>query len=468
MNEKQGLGLFKLTCFAIGTTLASGVFSMFSDMAQNGAGTLAVMIGWAIAGVGMYGLAMCFNRLSIVRPELKSGIYAYAREGFGEYIGFNSAWGYWISAILSQVSFATLLFAALGQFMPVFAGGNNLASIIGASIIVWLFTFMVMGGVQEAVTINAVIVIAKIVPILAFIVFVIFLGAFDLNIFLDNFFGEDTGLSLSQQILETTYTTVWIFTGIEGAVVISGRARSTAVAGKATEFSFLTLLILYVMISILSMGVMPRSELAGLASPAMAGLLASVVGPWGATLINIGVIISIAGAMFSYTIVTADSAFAPAVYGCFPRFLTGENKKGAPRAALLVTGAIIQILLIVVYFQSSTYQAMYTLATSAIMIPFVLSALFCLKTTIEDRRAHRNNVNFKTWLVSILGTVYGLWMLYATGMDNVIISAMIFAPGVLFYGWSRIQNRQRVFESWMDIGAFALISIGFIVALVVI
>ena len=468
MNEKQGLGLFKLTCFAIGTTLASGVFSMFSDMAQNGAGTLAVMIGWAIAGVGMYGLAMCFNRLSIVRPELKSGIYAYAREGFGEYIGFNSAWGYWISAILSQVSFATLLFAALGQFMPVFAGGNNLASIIGASIIVWLFTFMVMGGVQEAVTINAVIVIAKIVPILAFIVFVIFLGPFDLNIFLDNFFGEDTGLSLSQQILETTYTTVWIFTGIEGAVVISGRARSTAVAGKATELSFLTLLILYVMISILSMGVMPRSELAGLASPAMAGLLASVVGPWGATLINIGVIISIAGAMFSYTIVTADSAFAPAVYGCFPRFLTGENKKGAPRAALLVTGAIIQILLIVVYFQSSTYQAMYTLATSAIMIPFVLSALFCLKTTIEDRRAHRNNVNFKTWLVSILGTVYGLWMLYATGMDNVIISAMIFAPGVLFYGWSRIQNRQRVFESWMDIGAFALISIGFIVALVVI
>lgn len=468
MNEKQGLGLFKLTCFAIGTTLASGVFSMFSDMAQNGAGTLAVMIGWAIAGVGMYGLAMCFNRLSIVRPELKSGIYAYAREGFGEYIGFNSAWGYWVSAILSQVSFATLLFAALGQFMPVFAGGNNLASIIGASIIVWLFTFMVMGGVQEAVTINAVIVIAKIVPILAFIVFVIFLGAFDLNIFLDNFFGEDTGLSLGQQVLETTYTTVWIFTGIEGAVVISGRARSTAVAGKATELSFLTLLILYVMISILSMGVMPRSELADLASPAMAGLLANVVGTWGATLINIGVIISIAGAMFSYTIVTADSAFAPAVYGCFPRFLTGENKKGAPRAALLVTGAIIQILLIVVYFQSSTYQAMYTLATSAIMIPFVLSALFCLKTTIEDRRAHRNNVNFKTWLVSILGTVYGLWMLYATGMDNVIISAMIFAPGVLFYGWSRIQNRQRVFESWMDIGAFVLISIGFIVALIVI
>ena len=75
-ENNQGLGLFKLTCFAIGTTLASGVFSMFSDMAKSGAGTLAVLIGWAITGVGMFALAMCFNRLTLVRPHLKSGIFA--------------------------------------------------------------------------------------------------------------------------------------------------------------------------------------------------------------------------------------------------------------------------------------------------------------------------------------------------------------------------------------------------------
>ena len=236
MNQKHGLGLFKLTCFAIGTTLASGVFSMFSDMASNGCGTLSVLIGWTIAGIGMFALAMCFNRLSIVRPHLKSGIYAYAREGFGEYIGFNSAWGYWVSAVLSQVSFATLLFAALGQFFPVFGDGNTLASVIGASVIIWIFTLLIMGGVQEAVTINAVIVIAKILPILAFILLALFLGAFDLDIFMDNFMGEDTGYTLGQQILRTTYTTVWIFTGIEGAVVISGRAESTATAGRPPSF----------------------------------------------------------------------------------------------------------------------------------------------------------------------------------------------------------------------------------------
>lgn len=464
-ENNQGLGLFKLTCFAIGTTLASGVFSMFSDMAASGAGTLAVLLGWAVTGIGMFSLAMCFNRLSVVRPHLKSGIFAYAHEGFGEYIGFNAAWGYWISAILSQVSFATLLFAALGQFFSVFGDGNNLASVIGASVIIWGFTLLVMGGVQEAVTVNTVIVLAKIVPILAFIIFAILLGAFDLDIFLNNFRGQDTGLSLGRQVLETTYTTVWIFTGIEGAVVISGRARSTAVAGRATALSFLTLLILYVLISVLSMGIMPRNQLAALDNPAMAGLLASIVGPWGATLINIGVIISIAGAMFSYTIVCADSAYAPALAGCFPKFLRQENAAGAPTGALFVTALVIQGFLIMVYFQESSYQAMYTLATSAIMIPFVLSALYCLKTTIEDNRLNTGKVSAFTWGISIVGTVYGFYMLLATGVSNVIISAFCFAPGFFIYAWSRKQAGAPIFASRADVGAFAVIVVFLAVAI---
>ena len=466
MNSNQGLGLFKLTCFAIGTTLASGVFSMSSDMAAGGAGTYAVLIGWAIAGAGMYAMAMCFNRLSIIKPHLTSGIYSYAKEGYGEYVGFNSAWGYWVSAILSQVSFATLLFAALGNFFPLFGDGNNIPSIVGASIIVWLFTFMVMYGVQEAVTINVVIVIAKLLPIAAFIVFALFLGAFDWDVFLSNFNGEDTGLPLSEQVLKTTYTTVWIFTGIEGAVVISARAKNTATAGKATELSFLALFVLYVLISVLSMGIMPRAQLAELPNPSMAALMEYIVGPWGRTLINAGVIISIIGAMFAYTLVIADSVYAPAKDGAFPSFITIENRKKAPVASLILSAAIIQILLIVVYFQSSTYQTLYTLATSAIMIPFVLSAMYCLKTTIHDNFIHENLVTPKVWIISILGTVYGFWMLFATGLDNVVISAFIFGPGFLVYLWSRLQARRKIFETKGDVASFVIILVALIVALI--
>ncbi|MEU6633909.1 hypothetical protein ABZ905_37405, partial [Streptomyces parvus] len=29
------------------------------------------------------------------RPDLDAGVYAYAKAGFGEYLGFFSAFGYW-------------------------------------------------------------------------------------------------------------------------------------------------------------------------------------------------------------------------------------------------------------------------------------------------------------------------------------------------------------------------------------
>ena len=40
-------------------------------------------------------LAFVFQALANRRPDLDTGIYAYAREGFGNYIGFSAAWGYW-------------------------------------------------------------------------------------------------------------------------------------------------------------------------------------------------------------------------------------------------------------------------------------------------------------------------------------------------------------------------------------
>ena len=91
--------------FAVGATLASGVFSLSGDFAASGAYPLAVLIGWGISGLGMLMLTLCFFRLSVVRPDLTSGLYGYAKTGFGEYIGFNSAWGVWLSALLGNLSF---------------------------------------------------------------------------------------------------------------------------------------------------------------------------------------------------------------------------------------------------------------------------------------------------------------------------------------------------------------------------
>lgn len=469
-SEKKDLGTIRLTMFAISTTLAGGVFTLSGDFAASGAYPLAVLIGWSICGIGMFFLCMCFFKLSIVKPQLTSGVFSYAREGFGEYIGFCSGWGYWMSAILAQVSFISLFFAALGRFNPAFESGTNVLSIVLGSAIIWFFTILVTRGVSEAVTINMVVVIGKLVPILTLLVAIVFSRAFSLDVFLQNFAGEGTEFTLLQQVKNTTMTMVWIFIGIEGSIVISGRAKTTKIAGKATAISFFCLLALYVMISMLSMGVMSTEELAELGNPPMAGVLQEVVGAWGAVLVNVAVIVSLGGALFSYTILCADAAYAPGSQGCFPKFFTRENKHGAPVTALIVTAAVIQLFLIMVYVNDASFQVCYTLSTSAIMFPYFFSALYYLKVKIKGEGNELDGAGPKgwAWMIAILGTVYGGWMLYASGLTYILVSALLFGPGILLYLYARKENGTKFFPKRTDLVAMIVVLIGFVLSIILI
>ena len=199
-SAPQGdLGFVQLIAMIIGSTIGAGIFTTIGDMAANGAFSGAVLIGWGIAGIGMLALSLCFFGLNKVRPDLTNGVYSYAKEGFDEYVGFNSAWGYWLSALLCNVSYTTLLFGSIGYFLPMFGAGNNLLSVVCASVIIWILNFLVLRGVKEAAGLNIITTIAKLVPLAVFLVSIVFIGAFDFDIFKHNFWG-DGSISLLDQI----------------------------------------------------------------------------------------------------------------------------------------------------------------------------------------------------------------------------------------------------------------------------
>lgn len=445
-NKERNLGVFPLAMFAVGLTLASGVFSLSGDFAKSGAHTLATLIGWAICGVGMFALTMAFFKLSVVKKDLTSGIYSYANEGFGNYVGFNSAWGYWMSAILAQISFIALLFETIGNFVPAFGNGANLLSIVVASVVIWALSLLVLRGVNQAVILNAIVVIAKAIPVIVVVIAIIVGGAFKWDVFVDNFSGTGE-LTLLEQVKGTVYTTVWIFIGIEGAVVISGRGKNTKISGQATIISFASLFILYVIISVLSMGVMPAKQLAELPNPSLGGVLETVVGPWGATLVNIGVIISLGGALFSYTILCVDSAFGPAEHEAFPAILARKNKNGAPTWSVIISGLIIQLFIIIMYLNNATFQALYALSTSAIMVPYVLSAFYYFKVVMNgEDKEFEGGKRFVPWLIAIGASVYGFWLLYASGTTYILIASLLYAPGTIMYIYNRHKRGKKIFD----------------------
>ena len=341
-TSQGNLGIFRLVTTVITLIVGGGVWSLAGDQAAGGASGAAILTAWSISAIGVLCLVMLFFALSRIKPQLKGGIYSYASAGFGDFLGFNSAWGYWISALLCTVSFSALLFGALSYFFPVFDGGNNLPSIIGASILIWFYVFLVSRGVREVTGINAIITISKIVPIFVAITAIIFLNHFDPAVFMANMSeGAEPGLPFFDQVNNTMMITIWVFVGIEGAVAISGRAKHQSDVGKATIIAFICVLAIYLMVSTLSMGVMPLADLAELPNPALAGVMEYAVGEWGAILINAGVVLSLVGAMLGYTVLSAESPFEAAQEGVFTKSFAKVNKKGAPIVTLIVTNIII-------------------------------------------------------------------------------------------------------------------------------
>ena len=130
-------------------------------------------------------LAFVFQRLAINKPEIDAGIYGYARAGFGDLVGFSSAWGYWMSAWIGNVGYLVLLMASLGVFLPGFGNGNTALAIGVASVILWLFHVLILRGIKEAAVVNTIVTIGKVLPLIVFIV--IGLLAFKLDVFTQDF-----------------------------------------------------------------------------------------------------------------------------------------------------------------------------------------------------------------------------------------------------------------------------------------
>ena len=264
-KPSAGLGVAALAAIVVSSMVGGGIYSLPQNMAA-GASAGAVLLAWLITGIGVYFIANTFRILSEVRPDLTAGIYMYSREGFGSYAGFCIGWSYWLCQICGNVGYAVITMDALNYFFPpYFAGGNNLLSVVLGSLLIWGFNVLVLRGIKQATIINFIGTVGKIVPLLLFILILLFV--FKSSQFSFDFWGENLATkaklgSLSTQIKSTMLVTLWAFIGIEGAVVMSKHAKSPQDVGKATLLGFLGCLVIYILLSLLPFGYMSQSELA--------------------------------------------------------------------------------------------------------------------------------------------------------------------------------------------------------------
>ena len=429
---KTGLGLAALTAIVVGSMIGSGIFALPSQMAGSAApGPL--LIGWAVTGVGMLMLAFVFQTLASRKPEVDGGVYGYARAGFGNYIGFTSAFGYWMSAWVGNVAYLVLLFSTLGYFFPAFEGGATVPAIIGASVVLWIVHAMTLRGIQTAAFVNVVVTIAKVVPILVFIA--IAAVGFKAGLFTADFWGKTTqidGAPLGDtmtQVKNMMLVTVWVFIGIEGAAVYSQRAAKRSDVGRATVLGFAGVLALLLLVNLLSYGLMAQADLAGVADPSMAGVLENEVGSWGAAFISIGLVISLLGALIAWVMLCVEILRLPAIDNVMPKALARENKHGAPANALWLTNLCVQALLLWTLANESTYTNLVYLATSLILLPYLWSAAYQVLLAVRGETYESGRRRTRDLIIGVVALGYAVWLVYAGGWQYLLIAALFYLAG---------------------------------------
>ena len=435
----QKIGLTALTALVLSSMIGSGIFSLPQNMAEV-AGAEALIIGWMITGVGIIALGLSFWYLARLRPTLDGGIYAYARDGFGELVGFFSAWGYWLCATIGVTGYLVVAFEALGGFTDTpgqvfFGKGNTPAAFVGESAIVWAVYWLAARGVKEAAGVNLVATLVKVFPLLLFIGLALWF--FRGEAFAADWHGAGLQATTLTQVKDTMLITLWVFTGVEGAAVLSAHARKRSDVGLATVLGILIALALYVAITVLALGVLPRAEIAALANPSLAGVLQAMMGSAGGIIISACLIVSVLASYLSWTLYSMEVPFYGAQYGAFPRTLAAQNENGVPHHSLRFSCITVQVCLLLVLLTGESYNALLKISTSMILVPYLLIGAYLLKIALRERLAPH------IVAVGTVATLYALWILYAAGVGYLLLSVLLYVPGVALFLYAQTRFHGR-------------------------
>ncbi len=448
-SKSKGLGVIGLTAIVMSAMVGGGIFDLPKNMADN-AGALGQIIAWVTTGIGMWFITSMFLILSEIKPDLTTGLYKYGEQGFGKFTGFFVSWGYWICECFANVAYAVLLMNTLDYFFPgYFTGGNNWLSIIGASIVLWFMSGIIMAGIRQASWVDIIGTVGMLISVAIFIFFVAL--NFKWVDFSTNFSAvhslksaNDPAMgSVGSQVIHTMTVTLWVFGGVEGAVVLSNRAKDQKSVRHATALGFFLCLMLYALASLLPLGMASYGQISKMTSPASAQLLAEVIGSSAGRLImSLGLMVAVFASWLTWTMMLAEMPFAAAKDGAFPKIFAKESKKNIPIFSLITATLIMQVIIIITHFSHNAFEAMYTIVATMTVPPYLISAMYLIKISWkqENYPTTKSNPRIKSLITGLLAAVYTIIMGLAAGISYLSIAFIVYAIGIPFYVLARHQH----------------------------
>lgn len=440
MKDSAKLGLGGLVAIVFGSVIGGSIFNIAQNMARNAA-LGPVIAAWFITAIGVFFLVLTFKKLADACPDLRAGIYQYALAGFGRYAGFNMAWGYWLCVVMGNVTYAVMLNDSVGAFFPVLMN-HSWPTVLFASVLIWLMYLLVSQGVKSAAFVNNILALVKFTCLALIVVVLVICVRIDL--FTADFWGRATlpeSDTVAGQFSSCMLVTIWSFVGIEGAVMMSARAKRHKDVGRATVAGFLLALVLYLLVTVLCFGVMTRPEMAELPNPSLAYVLDSCAGHWAKWFVIASVIVSLTGGFVAWTLVSAQVPYEAAQVGILPRQFMRLNSKGMPSYGMLVASIAMTVCVVLVVTAENVYIAALNLTAMMVLPPYLFCALYLWKLCGKTgRRRQLKGSVAGNRIVAAMAALFCVYIMWAGGFGLMMVTSLFYLAGIGFFALSRRQQ----------------------------
>ena len=421
----RSMGLWMATALVVGNMIGSGVFLLPASLADV-AGPVSI-IGWLFTGLGAVLLALVFARLGRTFPRT-GGPYAYARRAFGDFVGFQTAWGYWIAVWAGNAAIVTAFVGYLAVFWGDLANGGMDAALVGIAVI-WFITAINILGIRQGGIVQVVTTVLKFVPIaLIAVIGLFFMDTDNLSPFSPH--GTWSAISAAAPL------TLWAFIGLESATVAAEEVKDPERnIPRATIIGTLLATVVYIVATVAIMGIIPTGDLAASSSPFALAAGEMFGGSWD-KVIAVVAMVSTFGALNGWIILQGRVPMAAAEDGLFPeQFAKVSGERKTPVFGLVVSSVLVTGLMLMNYTKGlvDAFTFVILLATLTTLVPYAYSAaaqayLYITEPHLFERRAFVRDVAIAT-----LAFAYSVWAITGSGKDIIAKGFVLLLAGIPIY-----------------------------------
>ncbi|MFF3110928.1 APC family permease [Kitasatospora sp. NPDC057904] len=425
-DRGRSFGLPAATALVVGSIIGTGVFALPSALAPYGPISL---VAFALVTLGALALAATFGRLAGRVPG-SGGPYVYAREAFGEFAGFLTAWSYWITAWAGNAAIAVAWVGYVEVFVN--KGHHTWGSVAIALAGLWLPAAVNLAGVRSIGAVQVVTTVLKFLP-LAFMATagLLFVRSGNLGAF------NASGTPAVGAVSAAAAIALFSYIGLETASVAAGRVRDPRRnVPRATLYGTLACAVIYLLGTLAVFGTVPHARLVGSTAPFTDAFNAIAGGTWAGNLVAAAAIVSGLGALNGWTLICAEMPMAAARDGLFPAAF-GRSRGEVPAFGIISATVLASVLTVVSYTRfTRVFTEIVLLSVLTAVIPYLVSAAAQLYWLAVRGRAELDRRRFaRDVTVAALAMAFSYWSIQGSGYQTVYYGLFTVLLGIPGYIW---------------------------------